>query len=76
MLDPQHPVVLELQRFGFKVTAQAYFRNDKVALCATAYHPKTKRLFHGRSRQGNLEEALEELAYATDLEDAASVDTI
>jgi hypothetical protein len=67
MLDPQHPVVRTLQRAGYKVTASAYFRGAAVWVCATAHHPKTKRMFHGRNRKADIEEALAALGHAAGL---------
>ena len=64
MLNPQHPVVRALQSRGYKVTLSAYFRGDAVWVVATAYHRKTKRLFHGRSRKADIEEALAALGHA------------
>jgi hypothetical protein len=65
MFDPQHPVVRALQRAGYRVTAHAYFRGDAVSLCATAHHTKSKRMFHGRSRKADVEEAITALGHAS-----------
>lgn len=68
MLDPQHPLVHELNRHGYKLTVHAYFRDGAVSLCATAHHPVTKRTFHGRSRRGNFNEAMIDVAHSAAIE--------
>jgi hypothetical protein len=70
MLDPKHPLVLALMERGYKVTAHAYFRGGLMSLCTTAHDPKSKGTFHGRSRTGSFEEAIDELARAVGLRTA------
>ena len=61
MLDPKHPIIHRLVQRGYRVSAHAHLIGGTVVVSCVAFHPKTKRNVQGRSRAGDLAEALRDL---------------
>ena len=64
MLDPKDPIIRRLVKRGYRVSAHAHLTDSTVVVSYIAFHPKTKRNVQGRSRRGDLAEALRDLAEA------------
>ena len=67
MIDPKHPLIRRLAKHGYRVSAHAHLTDSTVVVSYMAFHPKTKRNVQGRSRRGDLAEALRNLAEAVGL---------
>jgi len=61
LLPLDHPTLAELIRRGLRLSAHVYLRQGKLSLCLMANDPITRKTYHGRSRRGNLAEAIEHL---------------
>ena len=64
MIDPKHPIIRRLVKRGYRVSAHAHLTDSTVVVSYMAFHPKTKQNVQGRSRRGDLAEALRDLAEA------------
>ena len=62
MIDPKHPIIRRLVKSGYRVSAHAHLIYGTVVVSYMAFHPKTKRNVHGRSRTGDWDHALRVLA--------------
>jgi hypothetical protein len=69
MFNPKHPTVLALRQRGFKVAIHAFFTDERVSVCATGHHADEGLTFHGRSKSGDVEQALNELRRAVGVSD-------
>ncbi len=67
MIDPKHPIIRRLVKRGYRVSAHAHLTDSTVVVSYMACPPNTKRNVQGRSRRGDLAEALRNLAEAVGL---------
>ena len=61
MFNVNNPLVQRLVAQGFKMSLHAYLKANRFSILLTASHPTTKALFHGRSANGDPNEALADL---------------
>ncbi len=62
LIDATNPTIQQLQEDGFKITMHVYLRDSGTYVAFSAHNKRRKRTFNGRSRSGDREEALLDLA--------------
>ena len=62
LIDATNPTIERLQEDGFKITMHVYLRDSGTYVAFSAHNKRRKRTFNGRSRSGDREEALLDLA--------------
>ncbi len=72
LIDAAHPTIQRLEAQGFRVTMHVYLRDGKNSVAFTAHNKQTKRTHNGRSRAGDRDEALADLAWDAGLEISTS----
>lgn len=63
MISTEHPTIRELTSRGFKISVHAYLVHGEVAVCYMAFHPPYRLTLRGRSRSGDVTDAVEGLVH-------------
>lgn len=63
MIDSKNPTIRRFVQRGFKFSVHEYLRGDETSVVCTASRPDTKLALHGRSRTGDIAQALDDLEY-------------
>jgi hypothetical protein len=61
MIDGDHPVIRKLVNAGFKISLHAYLKANGVHTSITAFRKEPRLSIQGRSRSGDVAEALADL---------------
>ena len=64
MIDRSNPTIDRLMKHGYKVSVHIYYRERGHSAAITAKDQASRRCFHGRSKTGDLDEAIRLLGEA------------